>query len=116
MSQAITQDLSWRARVRSLRNLSPLLGMVWDASPALMTSTICLRLCRAVVPLVLLWIPKLILDAMVNFAWYRSGNIGRIWKLVLLEFAVAVMSDTLARVNTLSASLLADRFTNTVSI
>jgi ATP-binding cassette subfamily B protein len=32
--------VTWRERLRALRNVPPLLRMVWDTSPALTTATI----------------------------------------------------------------------------
>jgi ATP-binding cassette subfamily B protein len=109
-------DATWRTRLASLRNIRPLLGMVWDTSPALVSITTALRLIRALLPLAMLWVSKLILDGVV--AWIRrgSGNAAGLWKLVALELGLAVLSDLLARANSLVDSLLGDRFTNRISV
>jgi ATP-binding cassette, subfamily B, bacterial len=109
-------DATWRTRLASLRNIRPLLGMVWDTSPALVSITTALRLIRALLPLAMLWVSKLILDGVV--AWIRrgSGNAAGLWKLVALELGLAVLSDLLARANSLADSLLGDRFTNRISV
>jgi len=90
--------------------------MVWDTSPALVSITTALRLIRALLPLAMLWVSKLILDGVV--AWIRrgSGNAAGLWKLVALELGLAVLSDLLARANSLVDSLLGDRFTNRISV
>src|SRR5580698_10309297 len=109
-------EATWRTRLASLRNIRPLLGMVWDTSPPLVSITTALRLVRALLPVAILWVSKLILDGVV--AWIRRGNgdSARIWKLVALELGLAVLSDLLARANSLADSLLGDRFTNRVSV
>jgi ATP-binding cassette subfamily B protein len=109
-------QLSWRARLASLRNVRPLLGMVWQTSPPLVTVSVILRLFRALLPLATLWVSKLILDAVVGWISRGRGNLWGIWKLVALELALAVASDVLGRANTLFDSLLGDRFTNRVSV
>ena len=109
-------EASWRTRLASLRNIRPLLGMVWETSPTLVMATAGLRLIRALLPLAALWVPKLILDAVVVRISRGTGDLGRIWKLVALEFAIAVAGDVLGRLNTLFDSLLGDRFTNRVSV
>ena len=58
-------ELTWRARFASLRNVRPLLGMVWQTSPPLVLATAFLRLLRALMPLAMLWVSKLILDGVV---------------------------------------------------
>lgn len=111
-----TADTSWRARVESLRHVVPLLGMVWETSPLLMLATVFLRLVRALIPLAMLWVSKLILDALVAWKTAGTGNSGALWNLVALELALAVASDVLGRANTLCDSLLGDRFTNRISV
>jgi len=109
-------DATWRTRLASLRNVQPLLGMVWDTSPPLVAVTIVCRLVRALLPLAMLWVSKLILDAVVGWFKLGNGNFSYVWKLVALELALAVLSDLLARANSLADSLLSDRFTNRISI
>jgi ATP-binding cassette, subfamily B, bacterial len=109
-------DATWRTRLASLRNIRPLLGMVWDTSPTLVSITTVLRFVRALLPLAMLWVSKLILDGVV--AWIKRGNgdAAGLWKLVALELGLAVLSDLLARANSLADSLLGDRFTNRISV
>ena len=109
-------DATWRTRLASLRNIRPLLGMVWDTSPALVSITTALRLVRALLPLAMLWVSKLILDGVVAWIKRRNGDSAGLWKLVALELGLAVLSDLLARANSLVDSLLGDRFTNRISV
>ena len=110
------QDLSWRDRLSGLRNVRPLLRMVWETSPPLVLATVVLRLLRALLPLAMLWVSKLILDAVVARISRGSGDLRHVWNLVALELGLAVLSDVLGRANTLCDSLLGDRFTNRVSV
>jgi ATP-binding cassette subfamily B protein len=110
------QKLTWRARLASLRNIRPLLRMVWETSPPLVVASTVFRLVRALLPLSMLWVSKLIIDGVVAWISRHSGNPLGIWKLVALELALAVASDVLGRANTLCDSLLGDRFTNRVSV
>jgi len=110
------EELSWRERFRSLRNVRPIFALVWEASPPLVVATALLRLLRALLPLASLWVPKLIIDAVIAFVTRKAGNLSHIWNLVAIELALAVLSDILSRVNTLCDSLLGDRFTDLVSV
>src|ERR1035437_4767061 len=110
------QELSWRARLASLRYISPLLRMVWETSPPLVVASTVFRLFRALLPLGMLWVSKLIIDGVVAWITLRGGILAGIWKLVALELALAIASDVLGRANTLCDSLLGDRFTNRVSV
>jgi ATP-binding cassette subfamily B protein len=90
--------------------------MVWETSPPLVLASTVFRLVRALLPLSMLWVSKLIIDGVVAWISRHSGNPLGIWKLVALELALAVASDVLGRANTLCDSLLGDRFTNRVSV
>jgi ATP-binding cassette subfamily B protein len=100
---------NFKDRMASLRNVRPMLRMVWDTSPLLVLSGIVLRLIRALLPLATLWVAKLIIDAVVA----RSS---RVWTYVAIELALAVANDVLGRLNALGDSLLADHFTNRISV
>ncbi len=103
------QNTTFRARLASFRNIRPMLALVWQTSPPLVFSGIVLRLVRALLPLATLWIAKLIIDAVVA----RSPQL---WRWVAIELGLAILSDILGRANALGDSLLADRFTNRISI
>src|SRR5436190_5263350 len=108
--------MTWKSRLHSLRYVRPLLKLVWETSPPLVVASIAFRLLRALMPLAMLWVPKLIIDAVVAWVSHRGGSLAHIWKLVAMEFGLAVLSDFLSRANSLCDSLLGDRFTNRVSI
>src|SRR5688572_16214941 len=120
-------DRSWRERFGALRNLPPFLRLVWDTSPLLTVLTLSLRLVRALLPVATLYVGKLIVDEVLRLAgipnapgnlgaWLSSGLVNRLIWLIVLEFALAVLSDVLGRVVSLLDSLLSERFANASSI
>lgn len=82
----------------------------------LVSTSIVLRLLRGLMPLALLWVPKLILDEVVARLGHHDRPPSTIWKLVVLEFALAAIGDLLGRANTLCDSILGDRFNNRISV
>jgi len=54
MSLAVSSssDTSWNKRLAALRNVPPVLRLVWDAAPRVVTSGIALRLVSALIPVV----------------------------------------------------------------
>ncbi len=102
---------SWRDRIRALSNVPPLLRMVWDTSPALTVGTLSLRLVSSAIPVLQLWIAKLIIDQIVHPRPGRS-----VWTFLAMEIGMAVLTDVLGRATGLCDSLLGDRFTNHVSL
>ena len=107
---------TWRERLGALRNVPPLLKMVWDTGPVLTVATLVLRAIAAAFPLALLWISKLIIDLVVRSIRHQISDRTLIWKLLAAELILAVASDSLGRLISLVDSLLGDRFTNFVSL
>ncbi|WP_315838336.1 ABC transporter ATP-binding protein [Bradyrhizobium prioriisuperbiae] len=120
-------DRSFRERVGALKNLRPFIAMVWRTSPGLMTVSLLLRLVRALLPIVTLYIGKLIIDDVVHLVqapdkpatlsqWIDSGQLNWLGMLLLSEFALAVLADILGRVVSLVDSLLSERVSNASSV
>ncbi len=118
---------SLRERFGALRNLPPFLKLVWQTSPTLATGTLVLRLVRAVLPVLTLYVGKLIIDEVIALAsgteipatlsaWIASGLLDRLAWLLGAELALAVVFDVLGRVVALLDSLLAEQFSNITSV
>jgi ATP-binding cassette subfamily B protein len=110
------QPASWRERLRAMRNIPPLLKMVWDTSPLLVMVTVFSRLIMALMPVAQLWVAKLIIDQVVHAVSAGSANPRRVWVLLGFEIGMVVVGDLLARGVNLCDSLMGDRFTNVVSL
>ncbi len=115
-AKATETPQTWRQRLDALRNVPPLLRMVWETSRPLTVATLFLRGISALFPLASLWVSKLIVDLVVRAIRHQPYHRNDIWKLLALELLLAVGSDTLGRLVSLVDSLLGDRFTNHVSI
>ena len=63
-----------RARLGALRNLPPFLKLVWQTSPALTLGQGVLRILRALLPVITLYIGKLIIDEVVLLAGTPHPN------------------------------------------
>ncbi|MFC1460244.1 ABC transporter ATP-binding protein [Microvirga arabica] len=118
---------SLRERVGALRHLPSLFRLVWQASPALTAASLGLRLTRSILPLLLLYIGKLIIDEVVaqtqlaspgaNLSdWIGSGRLDFLGGLLVLELALAIIADLLGRASSLVDSLLSERYSNFASV
>jgi ATP-binding cassette subfamily B protein len=105
----------WRQRLRALRNIPPVLRIVWASGPPVIASGLALRLLAALIPLAMLSVSRVIIDDVV--ATTHGRFLPHVfWWLVTLEFALAVAGAVLSRAIGLCDSLIADRFTRHVSI
>jgi len=68
-----------------------------------------------VVPVSTFWVGKLILDAVIA-AKGGSGPLSKVWEYLLLELAIVLAGEILARASSLIESLLGDLFSNTMSV
>lgn len=118
---------SLRERLGALRNLRPFLRSVWQTSPTLTVASLALRLVRALLPVATLYVGKLIIDTVVGLVashatyngvadWLASAELNPLWHLLALEFALAVLSDLLGRIVSLFDSLLAEQYSNQMSV
>ena len=62
---SLTNTRTFKERVGALRHLWPFLAMVWRTSPQLTAASMLLRLLRALLPIVALYVGKLVIDDVV---------------------------------------------------
>ena len=106
----------WRERVAALRNVPPVLGIVWQSAPAVVAAGLVFRIAASLLPIALLWITKLIIDGIVHAVSTHQLVRPRFWWLVAAEFGLAVLGTILARIIDYLDALLADKYTHHVSI
>lgn len=75
-----------------MRNLPPFLRMVWATHPGYVAGILALRLLRALVPVTVLWVGKLIVDRIVAAVAGGVVEWGELARLVALEFGPRVAS------------------------
>jgi len=125
--RTIPNPRTFKERFGALRTLRPFVAMVWRTSPGLTAGSLALRLVRALLPVVSLYIGKLIIDDVVKLVqlpdrpstlqgWLQGGQLNWLAVLLLSEFGLAVLSDVLGRVVSLLDTLLSERVTDASSV
>jgi len=107
---------AWHERFRALKNIPPVLRLVWNSSPWLTVAGTGLRVMSALIPVAMLWVSKIIIDIVV--AGLRSpGHIPeQIWLLLGLEFLLAGLGTISGRAIDYCDARLADEFSREVSL
>lgn len=113
-SRSFTQG--WRERAAALRNITPVLKMVWGAGPLLVTSGLVCRAVAATVPVAMLYVSKLIIDTVVDTVSSAAAPPVSIWWLLGAEFALAAAGSVLGRTIDYCDARLADEFTRHISV
>jgi ATP-binding cassette subfamily B protein len=116
MSTAVpSHQAAWRERFAALRNVPPVLRLVWDAAPRIVAGGLALRVASALIPLAMLAVSKWILDLVAGVK--HPGPLPHeIWILLAIEFLLAAVNNILGRAIDYTDARLADEFTREVSL
>lgn len=105
-----------RERLSALRNVLPFLKIVWETRPAYGVVIAVLRVLDAFTPVAMLWVGKLIIDTVVTNVGTPAPDWPLLARLVLLEMAIALVSDALGRLSSYLESHLGDLLANALSV
>jgi ATP-binding cassette, subfamily B, bacterial len=107
----------WRERVAALKNIPPILRIVWEAAPKVIVSSLVCRVLAALIPLAVLAVTRVIVNDIVDHTKNGATLPGNFWYLVGLEFLLAgVIAGILARLIVYSEVVLADRYSKHISM
>ena len=105
-----------RERLVAFKYIPPFLRMVWASKPSYGVGIVLIRLVAAFAPVAMLWVGKLIIDTVVANVGAVAPDWGLLLRLVVLEMAIALVSDLLGRLSGLLEGLLGDLFSNDMSV
>jgi ATP-binding cassette subfamily B protein len=107
---------AWGKRLQSLRNIPPVLKIIWDSNPRIVASGVVLRIIISLIPLGILAVTRLIIDAVVVHVSHNGALRHDFWWLVVAEFALASLATFLGQITNYCDTVLADDFTRHISI
>ena len=107
---------SWQERLSALKNVPPILRIVWRSGPGVVSFGIVARIIAALLPVAIGYIPKLIIDILDQALKTHEPIPTRLWWLVGAEFGLAVLNGVVLRMIDYSDALLANKYTRHVSI
>jgi ATP-binding cassette subfamily B protein len=114
-TQAAMQGNAWGERIAALKNVPPVLKILWESGPAVVTWSLILRLVVAGLPVLIGYVSAWILGH-VKLVIDHEPLPPRFWWMVGTEVALAVFANAVNRIIDYLDSLLADRYTFTVSV
>ena len=115
MAAISTTAPRWRERLQALRNIPPVLRMVWEAAPRVIVASITLRVLTALLPLAVLKVTQVIIDAVYNLTARHQTLPHYFWWLVGLEFGLAGLAAILVRMINFCDVVLADKYSRHIS-
>jgi len=111
-----SQHAAWQDRFAALRNVPPVLKLVWDAAPRVVAGGLALRVASALIPLAVLAVSKWIINIVVAQVKHPGPLPHEIWILLAVEFLLAALNNLLGRAIDYTDARLADEFTREVSL
>ncbi|MEO8109316.1 MAG: ABC transporter ATP-binding protein [Ginsengibacter sp.] len=118
-AQTNVQQLTLKQRLGALTNVPKFLKLVYQTNPWLTIFNAIFRIILAVMPLVMLYVGKLIIDEIIHLVRSSSlanGSHAYLWKLVVIEFAMVIVMNAMNKIVTLFDTLLGDLFANHTSL
>lgn len=106
----------WRVRFAALKNIPAVVALLWNSGPALVSAAAALRVASALVPVSMLWVTKLIIDAVVASVKNQPYAAENIWWLLAVQFLLAATGIVLGRATDYCDGRLADQFSKNVSL
>ncbi len=100
----------------SLKFIPRFFSEIRSVNPALFYSNILCRVISAFIPLIMLWIGKIIIDEVVLQISAEIKDLNRLWLFLAIEFGLAIISDLLSRIISLTDVLLGDQYSISSSV
>jgi ATP-binding cassette subfamily B protein len=116
MSQKPESWTGLRERLAALRQVPAVLTFVWESGRAAVVLGVAARVVAALMPPALFWVSKLIIDTIFQILTNHQPVGARLWWLVAIEFALAIVAGLIGRLIDYSDALLAGKYTHHVSI
>lgn len=114
-----TSAQAWRDRLQALKNIPPVLRIVWDSGPWVVALGLFFRVLVSFVPVGAAVVGKYVIDTITQITRERTqyGTLSHhLWTLVVIEFVLVVAGNVIGRVIDYYDRVLADRYTRHVSV
>src|ERR1700719_2360789 len=105
----------WGERLQALKNIPPVLRMVWEAAPKVIVASMTLRVITALLTLAVLKVTQVIIDGVYNLTAHHQTLPNYFWWLVALEFGLASLAAILVRLINFCDVVLADKYSRHIS-
>ena len=105
-----------KASFQALRYIPRFFKEIWATSPALFLVNLFSRLINAFAPVVILWVGKLIIDEIITQIAATNPDYDQLWRYVVLEFVITVLSDLISRLISITDGLMGDLYNNRSSV
>lgn len=107
---------NWKDSITALQYIPRFFTKVYKVNPILFILNSSARIVLSIMPILMLWIGKIIIDEVIELINTTNGDQKYLWTMVAIEFGLAVITDVLNRGINLSDSLIGDLYANKSSV
>lgn len=110
------EKINFKESFASLKFVPRFFKEIRKVNPLLFYANLASRTISAILPVLMLWVGKVIVDEVVLQIAAETKDYDRLWLFVGLEFGLAILSDLLSRAIALTDSLLGDQYSIDTSV
>lgn len=110
------QKIGLKTSFNSLSYVPRFFKEIWQTNKKLFLLSAFCRLVAALLPVIILWIGKIIIDEIIRITTQGDKDFNTLWKYVLLEFILVVISDLVSRAISLTDGILGDQYNINTSV
>ena len=111
-----TKKIGLKDSFSSLSYIPRFFKEIWQTNKKLfLVSSFC-RLIAALLPVAILWVGKIIIDEIIRITSKGEKDFSELWKYVLIEFILVVLSDLVSRAISLTDGILGDQYNIKTSV
>lgn len=111
-----TKKIGLKDSFNSLTYIPRFFKEIWQTNKKLFLISAFCRLIAALLPVVILWVGKIIIDEIIRITSQGEKDFSELWKYVLLEFILVVLSDLMSRAISLTDGILGDQYNINTSV
>ncbi|MFT5755224.1 MAG: ATP-binding cassette subfamily B protein [Flavobacterium sp.] len=111
-----TKKIGLKDSFNSLTYIPRFFKEIWQTNKKLFLISALCRLIAALLPVVILWVGKIIIDEIIRITTQGEKDFSELWKYVLLEFILVVLSDLMSRAISLTDGILGDQYNINTSV
>jgi len=106
----------WLSGFVALKYLPRFFRLIYKSSPSYFISNVALRLVKSILPVIMLWVGKEIIDQVILHTQNQSIAYTRLYTLIGIELGLAILNDVLNRLISMTETLLGTRYSDSSSI
>ena len=111
-----TKKIGLKDSFNSLTYVPRFFKEIWQTDKKLFLISAFCRLIAALLPVVILWVGKIIIDEIIRITSQGEKDFSELWKYVLIEFILVVLSDLVSRAISLTDGILGDKYNINTSV